>query len=275
MPPTTIYHYTGLDPLLKIVESGRIRATHYGDFADKDELRLGVRLLLDAVKKQSIDSHDRKYRDFLVEGIEGFANGQLQVFVLSLTELEDSRFHWQTYANQGVAIGFCRDRVQQGFPIDISNRVPDGKIADPVRPDPANRFMQCRYVSNLDLPHLVSARFFAVNSYPAMFRNAIVRDHGMFAACLSVSIYQTICAIKGDGYFEDAEWRCVHINPNPNEYPMKQEGNRRFIEMQFDPALFIRELWIGPHNCRQECNETVERLRKKGLLTCSTIVSGQ
>lgn len=170
MPPTTIYHYTNLNAFKKIIETGRIWATHYRTFDDTEELGLGVRLLLDAVERHSVGPGDREYRDFLVEGIKGFAEGKLPVYVLSLTERQDSEHHWRRYAPGGVAIGFCRDRVQKGFPIDVSLRVPGGQIENPVRPDPANRFMQCRYVTQFDLPELVSSQFFGENSYPAWFR---------------------------------------------------------------------------------------------------------
>ncbi len=269
----TIYHYTGLKAFMKIIEAGRIRATHYRDFDDKEELRLGVRLLLDAVKQRSVEPRDREYHDFLVNGIEGFAEGRLPVYVLSLTEMRDSPHHWQKYARSGVAIGFCRDRIQQGFPIDISRRVPGMNVDNPVRPDPANRFMQCRYVSSFDLTEVVSRRFFTANSYPAAFRNQHARTNIAMHACLSMSIYQTICAIKGPGFFEDAEWRCVHVNPDVEEYPVKTEDNREFIEMQFTPADFVREVWVGPHSRRQECEDIIESLRLKGLLRCSAAVS--
>ena len=273
MPQNTIYHYTGLDALKNIVESGKMRASHYRDFDDNNELRLGTHLLLAAVKQHSVEARDREYRDFLVEGIETFAKGRLAVYVVSLTEMRDSAHHWCKYARRGVAIGFCRERIQEGFPIDISHRFPDAEGENPVRPDPANRFMQCRYVTHFDLPELVSTRFFAADSYPAAFRNSHVRASGVIYACLSVSIYQTICAIKAPGFYEDAEWRCVHINPDVEEYPVKTAGNREFVEMQFTPVDFIREVWIGPHDQTQECEHTIHILRRRGLLRCPQMVS--
>jgi hypothetical protein len=210
-----------------------------------------------------------------VEGIEGFAEGRLPVYVFSLTEMRDSMHHWRKYAQSGVAIGFCRDRIQKGFPIDISHRIPGMKVENPVRPDPANRFMQCRYVSRFDLAELVATRFFTKNSYPAGFRHLHVNASGaIFYAALSVSIYQTISAIKGPGFFEDAEWRCVHLNPDIEEYPVKFESGREFIEMQFTPGDFVQEVWVGPHEQRQQCEDAIELLRQKGLLRCSTTISG-
>ena len=257
----------------RVGRTGRIRATHYQDFSDKQELNLGVRLLLDAVKQHSIEPSDREYCDFLVEAIEGFGEERLSVYVLSLTELQDSAHHWQEYAPGGAVIGFCRDRIEKGFPIDISRRISGMKVDDPVRPDPANRFMQCRYVSTFDLPELISRRFFTANSYPAGFRNPHARANSFIYAGLSVSIYQTICAIKNPNFFADAEWRCFHINPDAEDYPIKTENNREFIELQFTPADFVREIWIGSHDRRQECEDAIQTLRKKGLLRCDATMS--
>ncbi len=246
---------------------------HYRDFSDKEELQLGVRLLLNAVKQHSIALSDREYRDFLVEGIEAFAEGRLSVYILSLTEMRDSVYHWHEYAPNGVAIGFCRDRVRRGFPIDISRRVSWANVENSIRPDPANQFMQCRYVSEVDLADLVSKRFFTADSYPAAFRNEHVRAHGAVYACLAVSIYQTICAIKGDDFVQDAEWRCVHVNPDPDTYPVKTEDDQTYIEMQFSPQKFVREVWIGPHDQAQKCKDVIDALRLKDLLICMPTVS--
>jgi hypothetical protein len=54
MPPT-LYHYTCLATLQKIIESRIIRATHYASFEDKDELKLGIDRLLEAVRKHPVE----------------------------------------------------------------------------------------------------------------------------------------------------------------------------------------------------------------------------
>jgi hypothetical protein len=268
-PPATLYHYTSLGIFQKIVGTKRIRASHYTNFGDKDELRLGARMLLDAVKQHRIDSRDTGYRDFLVEGIEDFLDGQLAVHVLSFTETSDSAYHWQEYASSGVAIGFCGKRLSKGFPIDIARRMPGVAITNPVRPNPANRLMQCRYVGKFDFAELVSNRFFGANSYPTGFRNEHVRSHVAIYACLSVSIYQTICTIKGSSFEDEAEWRCVHINPDAQEYPVKSENGKEFIEMEFEPGEFIKEVQVGPHGQSRACEDAIERMRLNGTLRCS------
>ncbi len=108
------------------------------------------------------------FRDFLIEGVEQFRHNELQVYVVGFTPLQDSQHHWDTY-EADVAIGFCGDRVQKGFPIDITCRLGGHVVTDPVRPDPANRFIECRYIDQVDLPRLIENRLFAPNSYAALF----------------------------------------------------------------------------------------------------------
>ena len=268
MNPTILYHYTSLEAFQGIISVGRIRATHYRHlWGDPQELRFGVDKLLAAVKQHNVDDSQRDYRDYLVWFVEQFKREELEVYVLSLTEEEDSQYHWREYAPCGVAIGFCHDRVREGFPIDITRRVGGAKIDNPIRPDPANRFMRCRYIHTLDLPALVAERFFSPNSYPVMFGKPMGRI--WFDSTLAVSIYQTICSIKRKRFVDDVECRCVHLNPDQHEYPVKpDEKGRPYIEMQFDPKEFVNEVWIGPHACHQACEDVIEALVDKGRLRC-------
>ena len=192
----------------------------------------------------------------------------MQVYVLSFTGKEDSEYHWREYAPEGVAIGFCSERVRNGFPIDITRRVGGAPVANPVRPDPANRFMVCKYIHTLDLSAEVAKRFFAPNSYPAIFNKPKV---WIFNPALAVSIYQTICSIKRECFMNDVEFRCVHLNPDPREYPVKTgDGGRPFIEMQFDPALFVKKVWIGRHARHHECETCVASFVEERRLLCGT-----
>jgi hypothetical protein len=273
MKPEILYHYTGAAAFNAIIESGRIRATHYASLGgDPQELTFGMAELLRAVKLHDVSDSDGEFKEYLVRFVERFADGDLPVYVASFTDRRDSEYHWRNYASTGLAIGFCADRVQNGFPIDITRRCGGDKVDNPIRPDPANRFMQCRYIHHLDLPALVSERFFKANSYPAIFRHAYA-SQGINAA-LAVSVYQTICSIKRECFVDDLECRSVHLNPDPVDYPIKiDEKGRHFIEMQFAPLDFVKEVWIGPHKDRPACERITESLLKAGRLGCNATYS--
>lgn len=268
MNPPILYHYTSLNAFQSIISTGKFRATHYRHLnGDPQEVRFGVGKLLEAVKQHKVDDSYREYKDYLIEFIELFNRDRLQVYVVSFTEKQDSQYHWHKYAPSGVAIGLYGDRAQKGFPIDITRRIGGAKVENPVRPDPANRFIWCQYIHILDLPALVTERFFAANSYPAMFGKPMVEQ--WFRPLLAVSIYQTICSIKQEHFANDVEYRCVHFDPDQAEYPvMFGDKDQPFIEMQFDPVEFVKEVWVGAHACRRECEAIIASFLGKGRLRC-------
>jgi len=47
--PEVLYHYTSIEAFKCIIESRKIRATHYDQMNDMSELLLGVETLLEAV----------------------------------------------------------------------------------------------------------------------------------------------------------------------------------------------------------------------------------
>ncbi|MDA0809793.1 MAG: hypothetical protein O2983_07305 [Planctomycetota bacterium] len=263
--PATLYHYTRLETLQKIIESGIIHATHYASFEDKDELTLGIGRLLEAVRKHPVKERDIDYRDFLIQVIEGFREGRLRegglkVYVLSLTEIQDSHHHWENYGD--VAIGFPGEMIHKGFFVSMKHPFP-GADENELRPKPAHR-TTCRYDGTFDLAAFVADRFFNPRNYPTKFRHR--GCDGWTAASLSVSVYLAICSIKGSEFLQEDEIRCMQINPDDCEYPVKVEGDRRFIEMRFDPATYIQELWVGPNCDRADCEALIRQWNNDGKL---------
>ena len=118
--PTTdiLYHYTSIEAFRKIVESQKIRATRYDQMNDTSEVKLGIDNLLEAVKKHETDD---SFRNYLISGIEGYKEGTLEVYVLSLSGAADSLYLWDKYTSSGgVAIGFDFEKLQKGFLCDMT-----------------------------------------------------------------------------------------------------------------------------------------------------------
>jgi len=272
--PDILYHYTSIESFKKIIESQNIRATRYDQMNDMSEVQLGLKILLEAVKKYKTDDSFLDYKKFLISGIEGYREETLEVYVLSLSAVEDSLDQWRAYAPRGgVAIGFDYKKVQKGFLLDITRKVGGVQVKNPIRPDPANRLMRCQYTDNngnLDLRSVVAKRFFKPNSYSELFKRQESIAQKIFYSLLSVTIYQTICSIKHGAYASEKEWRCVNYRPDPNDYPVKiSETNRLYIEMEFDPKVFIKEVWISPHGDRIAYERAVAYFKQKDDLRFS------
>ena len=266
--PDILYHYTSIESFKKIIESRKIRATRYDQMNDISEIELGLKLFLDTVKNYQVDSALRDYKKFLISGIESYKEDTLEVYVLSLSGDEDSLDQWRAYTpNGGVAIGFDYKKVQEGFLLDITRKADGRQVENPIRPNPANRLMECLYTDKdgyLDLKLIVAERFFKPNSYGALFTRQEPLSQSILCASLSVMIYQTICSIKHGAYTSEKEWRCVNYRPDKNDYPIKlSETNRWYIEMKFDPKEFIKEVWISPHGNKESYESAVAYFKQK------------
>jgi Protein of unknown function (DUF2971) len=268
--PSTLYHYASIDNFKKIIASGRIRASRYDQLNDTTEIQFGVDKLLEAVHNHQVVNSLLDYKAFLIAGIEGYKE-TLDVYLLSLSSAADSLDQWRAYAPRGgVAIGFDFELVSTGFLCDITSRIGGIRVNDPIRPDPSNRLMRCEYADrngNIDLRSIVADRFFQSHSYPAMFALQEAGASKYFHASLSTMIYRTICSIKHGAFASEAEWRCVNYRPNRGHYPVgTTEMNRSFIELAFDPATFVKEVWISPHGDKAECDTAVRNLRQRDNL---------
>jgi hypothetical protein len=275
LKPDILFHYTTIESFKKIIESHKIHATRYDQMNDTSEIEIGLKLLLDTVKKYPVEPLLRDYKDFLTSGIEDYKEGTLEVYVLSLSEAADSLEQWRAYAPRGgVAIGFDYKKVQKGFLLDIARKIGGKKVKNLIKPTPVNRLMKCLYTDSngdLDLMTIVAERFFKSNSYPALFAKQQELAQMILHSSLSVEIYRTICSIKHGAYASEKEWRCVNYKPNPHDYPVNlSESNQLYIEMEFAPKEFIKEVWISPNGNNKSCESAVAYFRQKDDL-CFTI----
>jgi len=272
--PDILYHYTSIESFKNIIEFRKIRATRYDQMNDTSEVQLGLKILLEAVEKHETDASFLDYKKFLISGIESYKEDTLEVYVLSLSEAENSLGQWRAYTPRGgVAIGFDSAKLRKGFLCDITRRVGGQKVKKPIRPDPKNRLMRCQYTDNngdLDLRSIVAERFFKENSYGALFVRQELIAQSIFYASLSAMIYQTICSIKHGAYASEKEWRCVNYKPDSNDYPVKlSETNRLYIEMEFDLKEFIKEVWISPYGDREACERAAAYFKQNDDLRFS------
>jgi hypothetical protein len=103
-----VYHYTSMSGLKAIVESGRLRATHYDYLNDPDELVYCKKLWGDHLRIANPDDGDVPFFG--------------EAYIVSFSELEDDLTLWRTYGDNGAGVSI-------GVPLDSEFIVP------PVSPD--------------------------------------------------------------------------------------------------------------------------------------------
>ncbi|GAB5444340.1 MAG: DUF2971 domain-containing protein [Fuerstiella sp.] len=266
--PKLLYHYTSIEAFKSIIDSRKMRASRYDQMNDDGELKFGVKQLLHSLERRSVCDEDGEYAEFLTEGIRSFESQTLDVYVLSLSAAGDNLEQWRAYCPcGGVAIGFDSKWVQKGFLVDVTRSAGGGQIENPVRPNPANQLLKCKYSrkdGTFASPERLTDHFFVKDSYAETFRR-MHKYPGMqhiFMASLSASIYRSISQIKHGAYKAEKEWRSVNSNRDPNDYPEKlNEKNRFYIEYSFDPADYINNVCIAPHGDTQGALNAVEFLR--------------
>ncbi len=107
-PPDQLYHYTGQEGLLNILESGELWATKVQYMNDTTEIRLAVELA-DSRLKERIkiipDEGGRKLVKYIIDGLSGIAH--VNICSVSFCKEPDLLSQWRGYSSAGgVAIGF-------------------------------------------------------------------------------------------------------------------------------------------------------------------------
>lgn len=267
--PKILYHYTSLEAFKSIIDSRKMRASRYDQMNDHGELQFGVEHLLHSLEMRNVSDEDSKYAEFLTEGIQSFRSHAFDVYVLSLSAAGDNLEQWRAYCpSGGIAIGFDPKKVLKGFLTDVTRRAGGGPIENPIRPDPSNQLLKCKYSrkdGTFSSPLQLTDKFFEKNIYAAAFQRMHnypgMRD--VFIATLSASIYRAICTIKHGAYKAEKEWRSVNWRPDAIDYPQRlSEKNRYFIQYSFNAKGYIKDVCIAPHGDTQGALNVVEFLKK-------------
>jgi len=123
--PPILYHYTSMSALLSIIETGRIRATHFRYLNDSSE----VTTMLDAVQKRLTErirleasaDRSRELRE-LADAMK--SRKVINEFVASFSEHGDDLSQWRSYCHDGgVSLGFASGALRSQW---VSNPDPSG-----------------------------------------------------------------------------------------------------------------------------------------------------
>ncbi len=254
--PAVLYHYTNTNAFRSIITSQSIRATRYDQMNDDGELRYGFQYLLALVQKKLDVKSEGNAAKVLADLLEYGVEGPHEAYVVSFSAAKDHLEQWRAYAVAGgIAIGFDFAKLQQCF--HSLKAIDDQAQQQPVpsRLDPSLTFMSCEYcglsdefpeVAPEDLSHIVQElnRLSKLRLEPDRFKWAFVPTF--------LQIYQAAAKIKHLAYAAEQEWRFLKISPDKTNYPIQlDERNRFYIDLKFDPASYIKEVWISPHGDKQ------------------------
>jgi hypothetical protein len=127
MSENTVYHYTSLETLYKIINKASethltLRATHVDFLNDYTEHTIAVNLLKKALIKYDIGPSGRSSKDFdtkLNDKRMSFFRtsefDEMYPYIISFSEHGDSLPMWNTYSNKsnGVALGFDKVKLKE------------------------------------------------------------------------------------------------------------------------------------------------------------------
>jgi hypothetical protein len=100
-PPKTLYHYTSMAALLAIVDSGRMRATHFRYLNDRSEVGMMWNLVEKRLEER-IAAAESNAVDVLRGVREAVKNRNLtNEYVASFSEKGDDLSQWRSYCQSG------------------------------------------------------------------------------------------------------------------------------------------------------------------------------
>jgi len=107
---TTLFHYTGIGALLRIVESKKLFASHAYYLNDSQEITHASALLGDILTRYEgcVDSQETEFLGEFARWLQSIRQEQYGIFIFSLSEQQSLLSQWRSYTphGKGVSIGF-------------------------------------------------------------------------------------------------------------------------------------------------------------------------
>jgi hypothetical protein len=194
-PSVDLYHYTGLDSLISIIESQTLRASNIFYMNDYEEVNYGVNLLKSRIQyriKQNTEI-DKEVIFYKIYNwiINSFTNTYHSLFVFCLSEKGNLLSQWRGYTphGKGISIGFDPTQIR--------------KIVD----DQGFRLAKCLYdvkEQTEAIDEIISRLAITFSQYPMQ---AI--DTNQYHPNVLNGVIQAISIIKHPSFSEEKEWRIL------------------------------------------------------------------
>jgi hypothetical protein len=251
-PSGCLYHYTGADGLIGVVENRNLRATDYRHLNDRKEHRIGARMLQEEVRTSGLADNHRDAFERLV------ANTQKGYFVLSFSESEDQLSQWRAYCpgGSGYALGF----EQKNDLFSLAEQHSFNLIRCVY--DRSKQRSLCKYLVDSFTEGMVTRQsWWSGKDVASRARAFFERYEWNLALALVMS------ALKHKGFEEEREWRLVSQYPNDGLYGVSFRPGRFGVTPFFELPIAaeegpwrIDEITIGPTANRAAARSALDLL---------------
>ena len=227
-----LYHYTTLGSAEKIIRSCELWATNIYYLNDVSEFGHGVDLMRSIWRE--VSSMDHRSKDFL-DAIEWpTRRPDLNVFVVSFSEIGDLLSQWRSYcsANRGISLGFLASDLQKQGTLHGFNLV------------------QCNY----DVNHQRAVIATLVKEWTATYADALINgDPADVIQRFAKEFAHVAASFKHGSFAEEREWRLVAVSDHENPEIRYREGLSTLIpyltfRLPIDEKqrLLMRHAIVGP-----------------------------
>lgn len=243
-PTGCLYHYTSAASLIEIVNTRKLWASDCRHLNDRQEYKLGARLLQEEVLASELNDQQRNAFNTLV------AQTQQGCYVASFSECGDQLSQWRAYCpgGNGYSLGFGVKN-----PIFASAKNHSFNLVR-CEYDPLRQRELCQYVLQSFIDGTISKKSWSKGKDVASRARASLKRRNWELALALV-----IAASKHRGFEEEREWRLVSQYPAEALYGVSFRSGRfgvtPYFELPMGPGdgpSFIDEITIGPTSSSKE-----------------------
>src|SRR5712691_393130 len=252
VPPPVLFHYTSMEGLLSIVETGRIRATHIRYLNDWSEAETMWGLVLNRFQERKDSAKSEEERTHL-SAIIALARARRlpSDFVASFSEEGDDLSQWRSYCPgaAGFSIGFSSGALRSQWVSD-----PAGGKASFV----GGTLLKISYLSKTDISEADLAIDDALQLGAQL--HGKIGFFGPISGEQAVSAWISLIApsYKDSAFSAEREWRMVLRKPHkPMPGQRFRAGKSTVIpyvevelnrDLKFEPSdeYMIRKVVVGP-----------------------------
>jgi hypothetical protein len=252
-PPPVLYHYTSMQGLLSIVETGRMRASHVRFLNDSSEISAMWSVVFGRLRERMDSVKSTVENTYLAEVIKLAESRPLSnEFIASFSEKDDDLSQWRSYCpgGAGFSIGFSSAAVRSQW------------VANPTGGEPSfvgAKLLKVLYLNEGDtfeLDRTIDAIFqLASHLHGSMgFHGLPISREQIVPAWLSM----IAPSYKNSAFRDESEWRLVLNKPHkPMPGQRFREGKSMiipYVEVELDRDLhfkhseeyMIRRVVVGP-----------------------------